>query len=122
MDQEEKEEYTEFLNLIKIFISMLSENGKLITKMGEIEKRFPNEFKMMREFSPERLDAFVEKAPPEIAGLFLKIMLRAAAIGPKTNRAMELPAEEKLELGKQINDLVKDLEILLKKVEEESKK
>ena len=122
MDQEEKAGYTEFLNLLKIFISMLSENGKLITKMGEIEKRFPNEFKMMKEFSPERLDALVEKAPPEIAGLFLKIMLRAAAIGPKTNRAMELPAEEKLELGKQINELVKDLEILLKKVEEESKK
>jgi hypothetical protein len=49
-------------------------------------------------------------------------MLRAAAMGPKTSRAMELPAEEKLELGKQINELVKDLEILLKKVEEESKK
>jgi hypothetical protein len=122
MDQEGKEDYTEFLNLIRIFISMLSENGKLITKMGEIEKRFPNEFKMMKEFSPEKLDAFVEKAPPEIAGLFLKIMLRAAAIGPKTSRAMGLPAEEKLELGKQINELVKDLEILLKKVEEESKK
>jgi hypothetical protein len=122
MDQEGKEEYTEFLNLIKIFISMLSENGKLITKMGEIEKRFPNEFQMMKEFSPERLDAFVGKAPPEIAGLFLKIMLRAAAIGPRTSRAMELPAEEKLELGKQMNELVKDLEILLKKVEEESQK
>jgi hypothetical protein len=122
MDQQEKEEDTEFLNLIKIFISMLSENGKLITKMGETEKKFPNEFKMMKEFSPERLDAFVEKAPPEIAGLFLKIMLRAAAIGPRTNRAMELPADEKLELGKQINELVRDLEILLRKVEEDSRK
>jgi len=122
MDQEGKEGYTEFLNLIRIFISILSENGKLITKMGEIEEKFPDEFKMMKEFSPERLDAFVEKAPPEIAGLFLKIMLRAAAIGPKTNRAMDLPAEEKLKLGKQINELVKDLEILLKKVEEESHK
>jgi len=38
MDQEGKEEYTEFLNLIRIFVSMLSENGKLITKMGEIEE------------------------------------------------------------------------------------
>lgn len=122
MGQKNTEEYTEFLNLLKIFISMLSENGKLITKMGEIEKKFPKEFKMMREFSAEKLDAFVEKTPPEIAGLFLKIMLRTAAIGPKTSMAMELPAEEKIDLGKQIAELTKDMEILLKKVEEESKK
>jgi hypothetical protein len=122
MNQEKTEGYTEFLNLLKIFISMLSENGKLITKMGEIEKKYPKEFKLMREFSAEKLDAFVEKAPPEIAGLFLKIMLRAAVIGPKTSKAMELSAEEKIELGKQIAELVKDMEILLKKVEEESKK
>lgn len=122
MSQKTKEEYVEFLNLLRIFISMLRENGNLITKMGEIEKKYPKEFKLMKEFSTEKLDVFIEKAPPEIAGLFLKIMLRAAAIGPKTSKAMELSADEKLELGRQIAELVKDMEKLLKKIEEESNK
>ena len=122
MSQKTKREYAEFLNLLRILISMLSENGRLITKMGEIEKKYPKEFKLMKEFSTEKLDAFVEKAPPEIAGLFLKIMLRAAAIGPKTSKAMELSADEKIELGKQIAELVKDMESLLKKIEEENNK
>jgi len=100
---------------------MMSENGKLITKMGELEKKYPKEFSLMKDFSAERVQEFIDKAPPEIAGLFLKILLRTTTIAPKMSNAMNLPADEKIKLGEQIGGLVKDLEALLEKVKEETK-
>lgn len=120
MGQTEEESF-EILNLVRILIAMLKANGKLIAKMGEVEKKFPEEFGLMKDFSAEKLDTFVDKAPPEIAGLFLKIMLRATTIGPKMNNAMKLSADEKIRLGKEISKLVRDLETLLEKVEEVEK-
>ena len=39
MGQTEAESF-EILNLVRILIAMLKANGKLIAKMGEVEKRF----------------------------------------------------------------------------------
>lgn len=105
----------EFQSLMKVLISMIAEIGNFIKKMGKIEQKYPEEYKIMQEFSPEFLNKLVDETPPEIAGLFLKISLRLASLGPRLSDFMKLPADEKIKLGKEIDDLVKDLTTLLDK-------
>jgi len=125
----EKNSEDELKELVKLFeqikkddlLNMLVETmclyGNYVEGFGRIHKNYGKIFELAKDFtktpiSPELIGYLADKATPEMAGIFLKIMLKLNSIAPQMNRFMELSAEEKIKLGKAIKSIAKDFEKL----------
>jgi len=107
----------EFPNFMREFISMVSAMGTFLKTMGNIEKRNPALLENMKNFSsPENLELFVEKAPPEILGLLFKTMIRFTKLS-QIKDVMLLSPDEKIQVGEEMEKVSQDLSDLLKKIE-----
>lgn len=105
---------TDLLYILDAFIIFLKEYASFIGRIGEIEKKNPDLFKRMMEFSsPEILEKFIEQVPPEIAGLLLKTFIRMAKLS-QVKDVMALSADQKIEHSKEIELIMKDMLELLK--------
>lgn len=113
MDEEMKE-------FVKASILYLKSMGTFAKKVGEIEKRYPEAFKIMEKLSsPDTLTEFVTKAPPEIVVSMLKIFIRAGSLSSKMGKRMDtLTPDEKIDLGKELVALANDLSDLMEKLKE----
>jgi len=115
-----KEMKKEIATFAEAFILYLKNMGKFAKKIGEIEKEYPEAFKIMEELSsPQTLAEFVKKAPPEIVVKIFGFFLRASALSAKMKKGMlELTADEKIELGNEMIKLANDLSKSMKESEE----
>ena len=115
-----KEMKAEMAEFVEVFILYLKNMGKFAKKIGEIEKKFPEAFKVMGDLaSPEVLAEFVKKARPELVVKLFEFFLRASALSAKMRKGMsELTADEKIELGNEMIRLANSLSDLSKESEE----
>jgi hypothetical protein len=118
--QDSKEDQQQIKEFIEAFIEYLRSMGTFAKKIGEIETKYPNAFKMMAKMvSPETLSEFITKAPPEIVVKMFEFLLRASSLSAKMQKGMpELTADEKIELGNELIKLAEDVSALMKKAEE----
>ena len=108
----------DLLYLLDAFVTFLKEYGSFIRRIGEIEKKDPDLFKKLKEFSsPEILETFLEKVPSEIAGLMLKTFIRMARLS-QVKDVMELSPDQKIEHAKEIELIVKELLEMWEKLKE----
>lgn len=109
----------DIINLLDAFIIFLKEYGSFIGRIGEIEKKDPDIFKKLKEFSsPEILESFLDRVPSEIAGLMLKTFIRMARVS-QVKDVMALSPDQKIEHAKEIELIVKDLLEMLKEMRSE---
>lgn len=115
-----KEMKIEIAGFIEAFILYLRNMGKFTKKIGEIEKKFPEAFKIMGDLaSPETLSEFVKKARPELVVKIFEFFLRASALSSKMREGMsELTADEKIQIGNEMTKLANSLSDLMKESEE----
>lgn len=115
-----KEMKTELAGFAEALILYLRSMGEFSKKVGGIEKKYPEAFKIMGDLtSPERLGEFVKNAPPELVVKMFEFILRASALSAKMRKGMgELTADEKIELGNGMIKLADDLSEILKEREE----
>jgi hypothetical protein len=104
-------------DLLNMFVETMCLYGNYVEGFGRIHKKYGKVFELAKDFtktpiSPELMGYVADKATPEMAGIFLKIMLKLASIAPQMSRFMDLTSEEKIKLGKGIKSLAKDFENL----------
>jgi len=107
-------------SLVKVFVSLLRAYGNMAKAVGTIQLEHKDSFEALTYLgvvAPQLMERIVEKAPPEIVGLFMKILMKMTVLGPKMGKIMELPAKEKVKIGEELNDYAEDFEKLLKLME-----
>ncbi|MGC8961042.1 MAG: hypothetical protein ACP5K1_01180 [Candidatus Bathyarchaeia archaeon] len=74
----------------------------------------------MRDKAPELVEEFVDKAPPEVIGSFMKFIVRIVSLFSKMEgkRLEEIPAEEKIKLSKEMDKIISDARELLERWKE----
>ncbi|MGD0330655.1 MAG: hypothetical protein ABSB40_09465 [Nitrososphaeria archaeon] len=108
---EASEGFREFLEAFSLVIDSM---GDYLIKMGEVEKKANVTITNMTEFLGDKanVEKIVQVMPPEMLALFLKIIFRASALN-KTDPYKATP-DEKITTGKQMKEIAKDAEELIK--------
>ena len=107
-------------SLVKVFISLLHAYGDMAETVGTIQRDYKESFEALTYLgmvAPRFMERIVEKAPPEVVGLFMKILMRMTVLGPKMNKLMELPPKEKIKMGKELHAYARDFEKVLELME-----
>jgi hypothetical protein len=100
----------------------------IVCWMGKVQKNHKEAYEEMfsletMEKLPEILSmAMDEKMAPELGRLVVSIFAKMTAFLPRVTNMMELTAEDKIKLGKNLKSLAKDFEKLREWVEKEEKK
>jgi len=107
-------------DLLDMLVKTLCLYGNYVESFGKIHKQHEKIFELAEELAknpilPELVVSIVDKNMPEIAGILLKIMSEVTNIAPQMNRFMELSADEKIRLGKDIKAVAKDFDELKSK-------
>ncbi len=104
-------------DLLDMLVETLQLYGEYVEGFGKIHRKYEKVYDITNDLtkspiSPELVGYLADKASPEVAGIFLKIMLKLTSIAPQMNRLMELSAAEKIQLGKDIKSVAKDFQKL----------
>ena len=104
-------------DLLNMLVETLCLYGDYVQGLGQIHKKYNNVFQATKDFtktpiSPQLVGFLADKATPEMAGIFLKIMLKLNSIAPQMNKLMDLSAKEQIELGEAIKSIAEDFEKL----------
>lgn len=106
-------------SLVDGYISLMLKLAEFMKSWGEVEKEhgdFIEQFNIISK-SPALLNAFIEKASPEVTGLTVKFFIRMAAIGPRVEAFMTLSPEDKIKLGEELKKTIEEYQQLLKLLE-----
>ena len=111
-----------FRDFLEAFSLVLDSMGDYLIKMGEVEKKSNVTITNMTEFLSDKtnVEKLIQVMPPDMLALFLKIIFRASALN-KTDPYKATP-EEKINTGKQMKEIAKDGEELVKLWKEGPKK
>jgi len=107
--------------LMEVFSTIVDSYGDFAISVGNIEKKDPKVFEALEylgQMTPELMSRIVETQPPEIVGLFMRILVRMSTLGPQMSKLMDQPAEEKIRLGEEMKEFAKDFRDLLRKMGE----
>lgn len=107
----------EVKNLVEMLRYLMDAYGFFAEKLGDIQKTHKEAYETMfslevAEKLPEMVSFMTEKIP-ELGELYTSIFIRLTTFMPKINRLMELSADEKIKVGKNLKTLAKDLDKLL---------
>lgn len=104
-------------NISKLLFLTVKEFGRFLNRLGEIEKESRISFGKFAELSkdPAFFSSLFAGAPPEKVGNLIKSLFKFVELTPKINQAMSLSAEEKIELGKKLEEFANTLEPLVEK-------
>lgn len=124
---EEELSREEIKDLVEMFRYLLDAYGSFADSLGKIQKKHEEAYKTMfslelAEKLPEMLSVVSEKGPPELGKLLTGIFVKMSAFLPRIGKLMDLPADEKIMLGKNLKSLAKDFDKLLDWVEEVEQK
>jgi hypothetical protein len=102
-------------DISKLLFSTVKEFGGFLNRLGEIEKESKISFGKFAELSkdPAFFSSLFASAPPEKVGNLIKNLFKFVELTPKINQAMGLSAEEKIELGKKLEELANTLKPLV---------
>jgi len=109
-------------NLVRVFSSLLRAYGQFAQTIGTLQRDQKDSFEALQhlgEMAPEFLEKMVDKAPPEVIGVFMKLFLRITSLSTKLNKLMDLSPEEKIEVGESLlkfADEFEKVDELLKRV------
>lgn len=131
--QEEKRETRRELtkeeakDLVEMFRYLLDAYGFFAEKLGTIQKEHEEAYKSLfslevAEKLPEMLNVLSEKGPRELSKLLTGIFVKMTAYLPRLGKLMDLSAEEKIKLGKNLKSLTKDFDKLLDWIEKTEEK
>lgn len=127
-ETEETEELPieDYKNLVKMFKGLLDTYGSFATELGEIHKHQEKAYKAMfsldlAEKMPEILGIVAEKGPPELSRFLTKMFFKISVFLPRIGKLMDLSANEKIKLGKNLKSLAKDFDKMLDWVEKMEK-
>jgi hypothetical protein len=122
--KETKEEFSkeEIIDLVEMFRYLLDAYGFFAEKLGRIQKDHEEAYKFMfslelAEKLPEMLSLVSEKGPPELSKLLTRMFVKMSAFLPRIGKLMDLSADEKIKLGKNLKSLAKDFDKLLNWIE-----
>lgn len=104
-------------NLVEMFGHLLSAYGSFADSLGKIQKKHEETYETMfslelAEKIPEVLSIISEKAP-ELSKIFTKIVVRMTTVLPRIGKIMDLSADDKIRLGRNLKSLAKDFDKLL---------
>ena len=131
--EENEEEKTEeevtredIKNLVEMFSHLLDAYGSFADTLGKIQKNHEEAYETMfslelAEKLPEILSVVSEKGPPELGKLLTKIFVKMSTFLPRLGKLMDLSADDKIKLGKNLKSLAKDFGKLLDWVEKMEK-
>ena len=125
-ETEDKLSKEELKGMTEMYRYLMDAYGSFAENLGKIQKNHGEAYKTMfslelAEKLPEMLGVLSEKGPPELAKLLMEMFVKMSAFLPRINRLMDLSAEEKIKLGKNLKSLAKDFDRLtdwIEKMEE----
>lgn len=104
-------------DLVEMFRYLMDAYSFFAEKLGNIQKTHKEAFEYMLSPDlamqiPEMLSEIAEK-DPELNRLFTRIFVKMSTYFPQIGNLMNLPAESKIKLGKNLKSLAKDFDELL---------
>ena len=128
-EEEKEEEVTkeDIKNLVEMFSHLLESYGSFADSLGKVQKTHEEAYETMfslelAESLPEILSAVSEKGPPELSKLFTKVFVKMSIVLPRIGKLMDLSADDKLKLGKNLKSLAKDFNKLVDWIEKMEEK
>jgi len=124
-DKMDKEEY---IGLVEMFYELMNAYGSFALSLGKVQRDHKEAYREMfsleaMEKLPEMLNmAMDEKTPPELGRLVITIFAKMTAFLPRISKIMELTADDKIKLGKNLKSLAKDFKKLREWIEKMEKK
>ena len=111
-----------FRDFLEAFSLVLNSLGDYLIKMGEVEKKANITITSMTEFLSDKtnIEKLVQVMPSDMLALFLKVIFRASALNKLD--PYKATSDEKISTGKQMREIAKDAEELVKMWKEELKK
>lgn len=109
-------------DLIEMFRYLMDAYGSFAEKLGNIQKTHKEAYDFMfsleiAEKLPEILSLVAEEGPPELSKLLIGIFAKMSTYLPRIGKLMDLSADEKIKLGKNLKSLAKDFDRLLDWIE-----
>jgi len=110
--------------MVTLIAKMTEEYGRFLETLGGLEKEYTDAFEAVKTIgrSPAFIEKIVEDSPPELVGSFMKMMLKMAVIDADMKRITELPADEKIKLGRMLQTFASEYRNLLGMVKKKSVK
>ena len=123
-DALEKVKDIDTISLSRTFVKLLKVYASFGKSIGELQKENEDTFQSLAylgSVAPQLFQALAKKSPPAELGAFVKTMMNLMEVAPKMNKMMDLSADEKIELGTQLEDIANDLEVMVDKIEANKK-
>ena len=116
--KEAKLERQDVISLVEMFAELMNAYGSFAGSLGKIQKENEEAYEQifsleMIEKLPELFSKLAEEGPPELSNLFFKIFAKMAGYLPRISKIMELSADDKLILARNLKSLAKDFRKLL---------
>ncbi|MHA1628557.1 MAG: hypothetical protein ACTSVS_00015 [Candidatus Heimdallarchaeota archaeon] len=111
-------------SLMNAFIGILRAYADLAKRIGEIQRYNQEAFEAIQYLglvAPKLLQELAKKSPPAEFGVFMKTLIDLVELAPKLNNIMELPAEEKINVGERLMGIADTLDEMLKKIQKEER-
>ena len=109
--------------LFYVVTSFMRVLGEFAERVGTIEKEHPESYEAIMFFgrmAPQIMNVLAEKSPPEEIGAFIKLTSKLIALGPKLDKIGELPAEEKISVGKELKQIADEYDRLWEKLQKKT--
>lgn len=121
---ETKERITkeEAKDIVEMLRYLTDAYGFFALKLGKIQRDHEEAYEHMfslevAEKIPEMLSQISEKGPPELGELLTRVFVRFSTLLPRIGKLMDLSADEKIKLGKNLQSFAKDFDKLLDWIE-----
>jgi len=114
----------DIVSLMRAVVEMLKAYSDMAKRIGIIQRDNKEAFEALTylgSMAPQIVKALAKKAPPEEFGAFIQAFMDLLELSPKLDKIMELPAEEKIEIGERLEKIANTLEEIISKVSEEKK-
>ncbi|RLG40327.1 MAG: hypothetical protein DRO05_06620 [Thermoproteota archaeon] len=112
MSESEKQKLME--EYANILPELVDSFGKCLKVMGHLEKAGFSPSEILQD--PEIISTFAEKAPPELLGKFVKVLLRLTALLSQKKEIKDMTGDEKIKIGQALIELARDLRDLMESV------
>lgn len=114
----EKVKNVDVSRLSMAFVQILRVYAELATKIGQIQKDNPEAFESMAYLgmiAPQLIKKLAKEAPPQEFGAIVQAFFELVELGPKLEHIMELPADEKIEIGEKLSKIANIVEEMVKR-------
>ena len=112
----------EVITVIDMFKDLMNAYGSFAESLGRIQKEHEEAYQEMFSLeTAERLPKLLSRImveDPDLAQLVVTILAKMSSFLPMISNIMDLSADEKIRLGKNLKSLAEDFESLRKRIKE----